>query len=421
MNPEKENNNLDNFELNQDRIIADAAKNIVDEQSQLFPEPEQPNYPSELVENNISSSPQAEVDPTGNLGSVTNPANNYSQPITQGTEPITTTSASFDQEKSLANKLPKGKKTILVVFATLLLIAGILVGVTISANALFNKPESVVAKSILNTTKANYFNAIKTNISVNSGEGASMSFYALGGQKGAVTRADFNLKYSLFNIDGSAIYDNQSETSYFKINGLSDIAKAMGAPSVNDQKINSWFKISEKNLGNTTKELGIKDTNANSQVNPMKCVQSMSQYMQTEEFKNKLTEAYNKNQFAAVSKLGKDMVDNQKTTKYQVAVNGNAFDLFMTDLTDNTIQPKLAATDANCKIDSTEKTKDSSQVQVKNVFVWVNSKKQLLQIAGEVSSGSTSTTIQLNLINDQKLDYSLPTNTVENIKEIFNQ
>ena len=417
MNQDKDTNNND-FQTNQDQIIADAARNIVNEQGQLFPQTPTPEnstlYPvAENIENPQTISLPEEFQPT--------PESQQTQGSQNQVAPeqfVNTVSGNNVNDAKKHFKLPKTRRNILIALAGILIFSGLLVGLVISANAMFNKPETVVAKSIMNTTKADYFNAVKTNINVTNANGSSVSFYAIGGQKDSLTRADFNLRYAVFNIDGSFMYDGKDEASYFKVNGLSDLAKAFNAPVKEDQNLDSWVKLIKTDIAPASQSVGLKTENGD--INPMVCVQAMSKYIQTDEFKTKLSETYNSNQFADIQKVGTETVDGQKTGKYQVTVNNDSFDLFFTDLSNNALKPKMAAIDPGCNTesDASIETVDSG-MKIKNVFVWVNSKKQLLQIAGEVSSGSATASIQFNLINDNKLDYTIPTSSVDSIEKLF--
>ncbi len=416
MNKEQETN-ADDFQSNQDQIIADAAKNIVDEQGQLFPlnktETAATHEPQVTIadEHQINALPPEFQQPI-----ITAQFDNIEEPPRQAIEIQENNPNSPNKKKTF--KLPKTKRNMLLALAGLVIFSGLLAGLVLTANAVFNKPQTVVAKSIMNTTKSDYFNAVKTNINVTNSNGTSVSFYALGGQKDSLTRADFNLRYAVFNIDGSFLYENKAEVSYFKVNGLSDLAKSFGAPISDTQNYDSWVKLSKQDIQPATQSVGLKQQNGD--INPMACVQSMSKYIQTDEFKTKLTEAYGNNQFADIKKVGNEKVDNQKTGKYQVTVNSDTFELFATDLNNNALKPKMAAVDPSCNMDSGDTTLASdSKMQIKNVFVWVNSKKQLLQIAGEVTNGSSTASIQLNLVNDKKLDYSVPTSSVDSIQKLF--
>ena len=218
MNQDKDANNND-FQTNQDQIIADAARNIVNEQGQLFPQTPTPenstlNPVAENIENPQTISLPEEFQPT--------PESQQTQGSQNQVAPeqfVNTVSGNNVNDAKKHFKLPKTRRNILIALAGILIFSGLLVGLVISANAMFNKPETVVAKSIMNTTKADYFNAVKTNINVTNANGSSVSFYAIGGQKDSLTRADFNLRYAVFNIDGSFMYDGKDEASYFKVNG----------------------------------------------------------------------------------------------------------------------------------------------------------------------------------------------------------
>lgn len=422
MNLDKEKGNQDNFELNQEQIIADAAKNIVEQQGQLFPDT---NPKGENANRPVLSSPVNTI-PTEQSQQI---ISEFEQPATQqslnsvvvnnvdSSQPLS--QQSNIPKKSFLSKLPSTRKNFFFALAGLLLFAGLLVGLVITTNAMFNRPQTVVAKSILNSAKADYFNAVKTNINVTNDDGTSISFYAIGGQKDSVSRADFNLRYAVFNIDGSFLYDNKQESAYFKVNGLSDLAKALGAPVNTEQNFDSWIKMNKDDISGASNAVGA--GKQESQVNPMLCIESMSKFIQTDEFRSKISEAYKNNQFANVQKVGNETVDNQKTGKYSVAVDSNSFDLFMTDLSNNALKPKLSAVDPSCDVssDETVSPETSGDVQIKNVFVWVNSKKQLLQIAGEIESGSTKATIQLNMVNDNKLDYAVPANSVNSLQQLL--
>ena len=416
MDTNQKENNSDTFEPNQDQIIADAAKNIVNQQGQLFP-----NSEPQIVQN-PNPGPNNAVEPMVSAQNIAN-LPEFQQQTTQ--EPSfanfvnTQDNPQITQpKKSFLSKIPSKRKNILFVFAGLLIFAGLLVGLVLTTNAVFNKPQTVVAKSIMNSTKADYFNAIKTNINVTNSDGTSVSFYAVGGQKDSVSRADFNLRYAVFNIDGSFLYDKKQESTYFKVNGLSDLAKALGAPVNLDQNLDSWVKLAKEDLSGAGQAVGIQ--NQPSAINPMLCVESMSKYIQTDEFRSKMSEAYQNNQFADVKKVGNETVDNQKAGKYSVAVNSESFDLFMADLGNNALKPKLSAIDPSCNVSSENQVEStSSDVQIKNVYIWVNSKKQLLQIAGELDSGNTKATIQLNMVNDSKLDYSIPSSSVSSLEQLF--
>ena len=280
--------------------------------------------------------------------------------------------------------------------------------------------DRAVASSMAKLVDDNYFEAVKANISIKDKD-QTYSLYTIAGKQGNIYRSDFSFKYSLFNIEGSGIYDMNDKSTYLKINGLKEFAASFGLPLGQDVG-NKWIKIPSS--ASATPGTG---PSSNTSTDPsLKCIEGLYSLAKTSEFKQELLSIYKNNQFAQIKREGSEKVDGQKATKYAVAINSQKMNSFgQSLLTSQKINDRLKQIDKSCTLSDSSSngssTNQDDELKFANVNLWLNSKKQLVQMTAELSSGSTASTLQLNMLDKSNLDYSIPTDTANGLESLFGE
>lgn len=279
--------------------------------------------------------------------------------------------------------------------------------------------EKAVAKAVGNIFDEQYFEAVKLNLNIKE-KSTSYSIYAIAGQKDGVYRSDFSFKYSLFNLEGSGIYNQKDNTTYIKVNGLNELANAFGMPA-DQSDFDKWIKISANQQNEVLQ--GSSPTAPTAQAS-QKCIEGMYNFAKTNEFKKELLSLYSTNKFAVIEKVGSEEIDSQKTSKYSAEIDNQKMDNFGDSVAaSKKINDKLKTIDKSCNLDSSNQNSETAtpitKTSLRNVYLWVNSKKQLKQISAEIISGDTTTSVQLNMLEKSKLDYTIPTDTVDGLEELL--
>ena len=319
-----------------------------------------------------------------------------------------------DKISNLLRKKPK--QLVLISLATLFFVSGL-------AFAWLNfgpgMADRAVASSMAKLVDDNYFEAIKVNLSIKEKD-QNYSIYAKKKKKNDVYRSDFSFKYSLFNIEGSGIYDMKDKATYLRINGLKELASSFGLP-IEQNNADKWIKLSQPEQ---TEAIGASLPVADSADPSQKCIEGLYNFAKTDEFKKEVLALYSGNKFAQIKRVGSEQVDGQKATKYSVTIDSQKLDSFGQSLGVNQkLNDHLKKIDSTCTLgDATSPNSTSNNdTKINNVYLWLNSKKQLVQMTAEITSGETISSLQLNMLAKSNLDYSIPTDTVSGLENLFGQ
>ena len=109
-----------------------------------------------------------------------------------------------------------------------------------------------------------------------------------------------------------------------------------------------------------------------------------------------------------------------------MAINSQKMNSFgQSLLTSQKINDRLKQIDKSCTLSDSSSNASSTyqddELKFANVNLWLNSKKQLVQMTAELSSGSTASTLQLNMLDKSNLDYSIPTDTANGLESLFGE
>lgn len=330
--------------------------------------------------------------------------------------PIITRQQIPDSPKKKRNKLK------LALFSGLALI--LLVGASAGAYVgyiLPNQPNNVAKKSVANLAQAKYFKTVQIILNVESG-GEKTALTATAGTKNNVLRTDFALKYSIFNIEGSALYNQKDKTAYIKLNGISQIINQFLGGQNTNKPTDKWVKVSEKDLAELSGSTGSSPTSGSGS-STLKCYQSLLDFAKTDEFKNELLAIYTKNEFANAKKVGTDSIDGQQTTKYMITIDKNKAKNFDQQVSgSNIINNKLKNIDPKCtdiNKTATEQENSASKLNFDNIYFWINSKKQLVQVKMDIADEEVKMNLQANFLTTDKLDYSIPTDAASGINSLL--
>jgi hypothetical protein len=315
---------------------------------------------------------------------------------------------------------PKFKKHITKTKLLLFIVLGMVLFFGISASVyagvyLPNKPNNVVRRSVANVFDTNYYNAVKAKLTIQS-DGQMAELNTTAGTKDDITRADFGLKYSVFNVEGSAIYNSKDKTAYVKINGLDQLMNQF-LGSGNAKVSNNWVKLQSKELVATESAA---DNNGQ-----LKCLQGLLDLAKTNEFKGELLKTYTSNEFINAKKVGSEKIDDKKTNKYLLVIDKNKADQFAKQLENSSmINDKLASIDPKCNEDAKSSANgitSEEDMKIDNFYVWVNSSKQLVQLSLDISQTNSRATLQLNMLKNSNLDFSIPKNSVDGFDKLFGE
>ena len=409
-NPENKNEEIEEIQNPEGELIIEhdinqAAQNIVSEITSENNTEFEEKPTEDIVSNNYTL-------PINNISdSVEKPYDNTTQPsilpVQNNLEKNVATPVEPRLKKSY-NKL----KLAVIIFAVTILVC------VVSASAyagiyLPNKPNNVVKRSVANVFSADYYNAVKAKLTIQS-DGQMAELNTTAGIKNDITRADFGLKYSVFNVEGSAIYNAKDKTTYIKINGLDQLLNQVVGTS-NSKVSNSWVKIQDKDLRGSA---------ANSEdTDQLKCLQGLLDLAKTNEFKNELLKTYTSNEFINAEKVGSDKIEDKKASKYLITIDDNKADQFAKQLENSSlVNDKLANIDPKCNEstkNSTNGISSSENMKIENFYVWVNSSKQLVQLSFDISQSNSRATLQLNMLKNSNLDFTIPTKTVDGFDNLF--
>jgi len=293
-----------------------------------------------------------------------------------------------------------------------------------------NKPSNVVKAVMGNMLDPKTPQTYTLKTEVNASDVSSVTNKVMidavtGSDKDGNTRIDISTEFSAFKVSGSIIARVTDKELYLKVNQLSSLLSLAsgGQSSPQLQQLSKtigdkWLRISADDL----KDAGIIDTTTASKAN--ECIDAYASYIkssQTDVLKQFST-SYDKQDFVTITKVGSESVNGQKMTKYKLAIDQAKLKTFAEGLgkqfegPTKTLATKCGFEDTSSLTDKASSSSDTSSAKISDVYLWVNSKKQLGKLTATISDQSFKMTMALTA-EDKQADTAKPT-SVLTVKEL---
>lgn len=358
-----------------------------------------------------------------------NPQNQVASPVSQvgGTEntPPTTLPQPVETPKK---RFRISRKWAFIITAAIVVLAG---GGAAAYYGYYvpNKPNNVVYKAFANFVASNnkQRSFSFTDSTSNKGHASNNPFFNLAINGGMDAddniRADAQVSMSVFKVTTSAIIRTHDKEMYLKVNELPSLLQLYGdSPALNRlaQKLdNNWLRLNVNDL----KEAGLINSKQADSAN--KCVDSLSDYItsQSNSLSNNLEFTYKSHPFANAEKIGSEVVDGVQTTKYSLKIDKTKASDFFKQL-DASFSASAKTVDRDCG-NSTDSQSSDQQLEnsdISNLFVWVDSHKELKKVSATVSDKTSNSDITATFGN-KRVDTAKPTNvlTIKDLQTELNQ
>jgi len=323
-------------------------------------------------------------------------------------------------------KKPKSKKTLFIVIVIVLILA-----IGGAAGAYFgyvkpNQPANVV-KSALNKTLVatagaqSSFDITAQFTPVGEDSAVSISEFTVSGGFDADSNMQANVSVSVsgFDVSAQAILRLKDQEAYLKLEGLDSVLSAFGGllsdsgiSYLVDTLSNNWVRLSASDLEDAGIITSEQTNNAN------ECIDALATFV-TDSIGNLQTEfgnIYKRADFAKITKVGSDVVDGKKLTKYAVNIDQTKFKVFLQGL-GNTLTGSAGELANKCGMEitngngessgSSDSALSSTNMDIQNIFLWVSPEKLISKIEATVANDEMETVITATLGND-KVDTNVP-------------
>lgn len=281
-----------------------------------------------------------------------------------------------------------------------------------------NQPKNVVKKALSNAMVLNQARSFDITAEINSKDsGTELEFNELkisgGMDNKSNVRADIDIDSGAFNIKAATIVRVDDQKMYVKLSNLdsmfASIPDAMDSPEVANfvnTLSDNWIRFSVEDIQDAGM---INDSQAEK---ASACLTEVSSYIKNSgnDLQKQFDTLYEKSDFAIMTKVGSETVNGTKMTKYSVEINKTKFKAFMKTLgqqlqgSTKKIADKCGIEDA---IEEDSDSNDSSNVDVKSIYVWVGPNNQLGKASIALEDDEMSIDLTAVLTND-KVDTDNP-------------
>lgn len=413
--------------------IDEQQPNVAAEQPIISPETSIP-VAEDGSQNNVDptdqvNSPQPSVESTPAVGNVPTHPQAIVSDMSAGdqTVPQPIGDLSSTQPKKWYQKL-KMPGLAMEIIAAVILISGL------SAAAYFgyvvpNKPSNVVKAAIGNVLdpKTPQTYTVNAEVDTNNSSTGKVVVGVIGGMdKDGNTRVDISTEFSAFKISGSIIARVSDKELYIKVDQLPSLLNlvAGGQSSSGLQQLantfgDKWLRLSVSDI----QDAGFIDSATAVKAN--KCVDAYASYITASknDMEKQFGKVYSEQNFATITKVGQDTISGQKMTKFKVAIDQPKLKSFAENLgkqfegSTKDLATKCGFADTSSIADKASTSSGTGSVQIGDIYMWVNSKKQMGKLTATVT-GQDSTKVTLSLIaEDKQVDTAKPTNVLT-IKEL---
>ncbi|HEX7963811.1 MAG TPA: hypothetical protein VF466_04450, partial [Candidatus Saccharimonadales bacterium] len=273
------------------------------------------------------------------------------------------------------------------------LIMGVIIAVVVvllggSAAAFYmimNKPQNVLNMALLNTMSVDKVKSVNfdgsLDIKPKDGPNIGTTFTGSGNSDGAFSvSAKVDALVTTVNAD---VRSTDGKTFYLRVGGLDGLSSLLGTSASSYGPIiaslnNQWIQINQSMIEQLTGSSTSLDTKL------------------TAADRQKLEDAYKKNQFLVVSKALKDeTIKDQKSHHYQITVDKDKFKAFLTAVKDANISSlKIDANSLKSATDSVNKI-DFNKYPVD---IWIAKGSKLIdQVSFSTTSSDTTATVRLTI------------------------
>ena len=308
-------------------------------------------------------------------------------------------------------------------------LAGIIVAVLIlviggGAGAYFgvvkpNQPKNVVKKALSNALVLNQQRSFNITAEFEAKDSdTDLEFNELtiegGFDANSNMRADVGIDASGFNINASAIMRLEDQNMFLKLDNLDSmfaaIPDAMSNPDVANfvnTLSDNWIRISAADL----EELGM--ITASQSEKASQCIDEISSFIKNSgaDLQKQFDSIYENADFATMKKIAGEVINGQKATKYAVSIDEAKFRVFIKNLgnqlkgSTKDVADKCGFSEATDSLD--EDASSESDTNLGNLFVWIDSKKQISQLEVNMSDDEMNIKLTATMSNN-KVDTEEP-------------
>lgn len=294
-----------------------------------------------------------------------------------------------------------------------------------------NKPENVMAKAITNLlSDPDGIGSFSVSVNIQSKNPSMVDNNVVILTNGGVdgdnnVRADTRVEFSILKLTSSVIVRPQDKTLYVKINELPSLLQLVGGGQdlgpLKDlaQKLNqNWVRINVADL----KDAGVLNNEQASSAE--KCINAYADFFTNKKrrLQDAFLKAYNQHAFVGAKKAGSDVIENERTSKFEITIDdakstefSKEVDSQLADVT-KTFDQACGSTPQEVKQPTAAVDQAIEKDKTGPTYAWVSHDKRLKKIETKISGKESNTSVVVSF-NDKAFDTSKPAK-VTTLKEL---
>jgi hypothetical protein len=344
------------------------------------------------------------------------------EPKTEVVKPAQAPKDEQKNDKAAAATAPKKGKSKKWIFAIIVIVLVLVIGG--GAGAYFgyvkpNQPKNVVKTALSNVLANDQRRSFEITAEINSTDSdTQLEFDNLsisgGMDQDSNIRADIDVEASGFNVSASAIVRFDDQEAYLKLDGLdslfSSFLGSVADPSITDfinTLSDNWIRLSVSDF----EDAGfITSSQAN---NATECIDAISTFIESSgsDLQRQFDSLYDQANFASMKKVGADIIDGKKMTKYAVNIDEARLKAFGSQLGNVLVGSSQELVD-KCGLvtsdsSSDESSSSTSNMNLQDTYLWIDSDKQVGQVQVTIKD-DTMEVVLTGKLGNESVDTSQP-------------